>query len=129
MTKKILTVLAIVSIAAMMMLSSCTSAGVECGLIGKWTCNEYWNNERLEENLPPYIIDVEITADDKITVVITTDYGFGEEKSEKIVDGTIESVSDKEITYKDNGVKKTIKYSDLCCDEVKFDGDTYWKIY
>ena len=123
MTKRILSVLAMMSIAAMMMLSSCTAAGVECGLIGKWYCNEYW----VEYG---YTIDVEITADDKITVIRTSLGGLMEgEKSEKIVDGTIESVSDKEITYKNNGIEYTIKYSDLCCDEVKFDGDTYWRIY
>lgn len=40
MTKKFLSLFAVLSIAAMAILSSCTSAGVECGLIGKWEYSE-----------------------------------------------------------------------------------------
>ena len=36
MTKRFLSLMAMVGIVAMMMLSSCTAEGVECGLIGKW---------------------------------------------------------------------------------------------
>ena len=36
MTKRFLSVMAMIGIVAMMMLSSCTPAGVECGLIGTW---------------------------------------------------------------------------------------------
>ena len=62
MTKRILSVLAMMSIAAMMMLSSCTAAGVECGLIGKWEGSE-----------DGATVTVEITADDKLTVTAKYD--------------------------------------------------------
>ena len=60
MTKRILSVLAMLSIAAMMMLSSCTAAGVECGLIGKW---EYSEKEDLTGT--ELKITYEITASDE----------------------------------------------------------------
>ena len=104
MTKKILSVLAMMSIAAMMMLSSCTAAGVECGLIGKW-----------EGDVNGYTQIIEITADDKLTVI-----GKRDGKTMFEVKGTIKSVSDKEVTYEMNGSEFKIEYSDLGNDTVKF---------
>lgn len=54
MTKKFFSALVVLSIAAMMFLSSCTAAGVECGLIGKWEYKEG--------------LTVEITNDDKCKI-------------------------------------------------------------
>ena len=113
MTKRILSVLAMMSIAAMMMLSSCTAAGVECGLIGKW------ENEKNGVKTT-----VEITADDKLTVTAKYDG-----KTVFEIKGTIKSVSGKEITYEVDGEEVKVKYSDLGCDTVKFDDDEYKKVY
>ena len=113
MTKRILSVLAMMSIAAMMMLSSCTAAGVECGLIGKW------ENEKNGVKTT-----VEITADDKLTVTAKYD---GKTLFEN--KGTIKSVSGKEITYEVDGIESKIKYSDLGCDTVKFGDIEYKKVY
>ncbi|MBO5288576.1 MAG: hypothetical protein J6B11_04195 [Spirochaetales bacterium] len=113
MTKRILSVLAMMSIAAMMMLSSCTAAGVECGLIGKWEYSE-----------DGVTATVEITADDKLTIISKRD---GETMSE--VKGTIKSVKDHEVTYEVNGIEGKMEYSDLGCDTVKFGDDEFKKVY
>ena len=129
MTKKILSVLAMMSIAAMMMLSSCTAAGVECGLIGKW---EYVNGE--DDNKRT----IEITADDKITsVYIDSDYQYDSVTGDYVsvekeveIKGTIEEVTGKAIIYKekDSTVKSVLEYSDLNGDTVKFHGYTFKKV-
>ena len=113
MTKKILSVLAMMSIAAMMMLSSCTAAGVECGLIGKW-----------ENEKDGVKTTVEITADDKLTVTAKYD---GKTMFE--IKGTIKSVKDHEVTYEVDGIETKVKSSDLGCDTVKFDDIEYKKVY
>lgn len=128
MTKRILSVLAMMSIAAMMMLSSCTAAGVECGLIGKWEC--------VTEGF--YCKSIEITADDQIiSVYIESDYQYdsatGDEvRVEKEVErkGTIEEVTGKAIIYKvkDSTEKSVLEYSDLNGDTVKFHGYTFKKV-
>ncbi len=116
MTKKILSVLAMMSIAAMMMLSSCTAAGVECGLIGKW--------ERSEDGRT---ITVEITADDKIIVINKAEVAGT--KVENKMEYTITKVSDKEITYKKDKFEDKVEYSDLGCDTVKFNDQEFKKVY
>ena len=116
MTKRILSVLAMMSIAAMMMLSSCTAAGVECGLIGKWEYSEDGTT-----------VTVEITADDKIIVI--TKFEVAGEKKEIKSEGTIKSVSGKEITYEVKGIEFPMEYSDLGCDTVKFGDDEFKKVY
>ena len=113
MTKRILSVLAMMSIAAMMMLSSCTAAGVECGLIGKW------ENEKNGVKTT-----FEITADDKLTVTAKYDG-----KTVYEAKGTIKSVSGKEITYELDGIEDKMEYSDLGCDTVKFGDTEYKKVY
>ena len=113
MTKKILSVLAMMSIAAMMMLSSCTAAGVECGLIGKW--------EKVDDGVT---ITVEITADDKLIQINKYE---GVEK-EEILECTIKSVSNYEITYEYDGVELILEYSDLSFDTVKFSGVEFRKV-
>ena len=116
MTKRILSVLAMMSIAAMMMLSSCTAAGVECGLIGKW--------ERSEDGKTTTI---EITADDKIIVI--SKYEVAGTKGETKLEGTIKSVSGKEVTYEMNGIEGKMEYSEWGCDTVKFGDDEFKKVY
>lgn len=122
MTKRILTVLAMVSIAAMMMLSSCTAAGVECGLIGKWeSVYEYYEGEKNT---------IEITADDKIIFTSPEeDYETGKIKLET-TKGTIEEVTGKAIIYKkDKATEKSVlEYSELSGDTVKFYGNTFKKV-
>ena len=113
MTKRFLTVLAMISIAAMMMLSSCTAAGVECGLIGKW--------EMEKENKDEYSFIVEITADDKAILIDKYENKGTEVKSEF----NIKSVDGKEITIgRDNGEMK-VRYKDLGCDSIKFATEKY----
>ncbi|MEE1291178.1 MAG: hypothetical protein UHW86_09130 [Spirochaetota bacterium] len=111
MTKRFLSALAILSIAAMMMLSSCTAAGVECGLIGTW-----------ENEGGGVKTTVEITNDDK---VIITGKGLINSRNEF----SIKSVEAKEIICTYDGGEYKIKYSDLGCDTVKFNGDTFKKVY
>ena len=99
MTKRFLTVLAMLSIAAMMMLSSCTAAGVECGLIGKWEMDGGG-------------FTVEITSDDK--AIMSDNFGHATTVKIKSVDG-------KEITLQDAiGEEIKVKYKDLSADSVKF---------
>lgn len=135
MTKRILSVLAMLSIAAMMMLSSCTAAGVECGLIGKWEYEEKITNSGIEcTNTFSY----EITSDDKLILTAKFAYkivnaeaasGSGikdgqthSNKSEK----TIESVSNNTIKIKDGS---KIEYRNLGCDSVEFKfGDKWTKL-
>ena len=117
MTKRILSVLAMMSIAAMMMLSSCSDIGTEtgtetgtntdCSLIGKW-----------ENEKDGVKTTVEITADDKI--IVTVKYEVAGEKKESKSEGTIKSVSGKEITYEVDGKEAKVEYSDLGNDTVKF---------
>ena len=127
MTKKILSVLAMMSIAAMMMLSSCTAAGVECGLIGKW--------EYVTEDF--YYRTIEITADDEIIMVsIESDYKYDNEGNEVRVEkevetkGTIEEVTGKAIIFKEKGStkKSVLEYSELDGDTVKFWNYTFKKV-
>ena len=132
MTKIILSVLAMFSIAAMMMLSSCTAAGVECGLIGKW---EY---SKKDNDGVKYTTTYEITADDKF--IITTKYEFSQEYKDKMAaEGTklptepieqkytIESVSDHKIKVKE--IDGELEYRNLGCDSVEFKlGDKWTKL-
>ena len=112
MTKKILSVLAMMSIAAMMMLSSCSDIGTETGtntdfsLIGKW---EYSENESTQI--------VEITDDDKL-IIINGAEGYR-------IECTIKSIDDHEITYEYNNQEVKVAYSDLSRDTVKISGREY----
>ena len=131
MTKRILCVLAMMSIAAMRMLSSCTAAGVECGLIGKW---EYVKNNDGVKCTTTY----EITADDKF--IMTMKYEFSQEYKDKMAaEGTklptapieqkytIESVSDHKIKVKE--IDGELEYRNLGCDSVEFKfGDKWTKL-
>ena len=102
MTKRFLSILAMLSIAAMMFLSSCTAAGVECGLIGKW---EY----KVGVNSASY----EITSDDKIIVRVN-----GIKQGEFV----IESVSDHTIKT----LYGEMEYQNLTCDSVEFKDSGMW---
>ena len=104
MTKRILSVLAMMSIAAMMMLSSCTAAGVECGLIGTW---------ELKEN--GITVTIEITSEDKLIMSL----GSGGAQCE------ITKVNDHEIIFElsDTSASKVVyslEYKNLTCDSVEF---------
>ena len=114
MTKKFLSIFAILSIAAIMFLSSCTAAGVECGLIGKWEHSETIDGIIVKTTF-------EFTSDDKI---IRTREGK-EKDSEGIEittsgnkEFTIKSVSEHTIKMTDN--KGGLKYRNLTCDSVEF---------
>ena len=118
MTKRILSVLAMMSIAAMMMLSSCTAAGVECGLIGKWEVED-----------DGVKVTIEITSDDKLIMSL----GSGGTQCE------ITEVDDHEITFEVSASATSkqvfvLEYKNLTCDTVDFslDGsgfDTFKKVY
>ena len=113
MTKRILSVLAMLSIAAMMMLSSCTAAGVECGLIGKW---EYSEKEDLTGT--ELKITYEITASDKfISTVSMTLLGI---TTETVSEGEIKAVIANKIVYNENGEEISIGYQNLKSDSVEF---------
>ena len=113
MTKRILSVLAMLSIAAMMMLSSCTAAGVECGLIGKW---EYSEKEDLTGT--ELKITYEITASDEfISTVSLTLLGI---TTETVSEGEIKAVIANKIVYNENGEEISIGYQNLKSDSVEF---------
>ena len=113
MTKRILSVLAMLSIAAMMMLSSCTAAGVECGLIGKW---EYSEKEDLTGT--ELKITYEITASDEfISTVSMTLLGI---TTETVSEGEIKAVIANKIVYNENGEEISIGYQNLKSDSVEF---------
>lgn len=117
MTKRILTVLAMVSIAAMMMLSSCTAAGVECGLIGKW-----------EFQLNGVTDTWEFTSDDKFTHThVSTEDGITRTDTSK---GTIEDVTGKALILRYAGETNDsqLEYSELNGDTVKIGYRTYKKV-
>lgn len=115
MTKKFFTILAMLSVASMLVLSSCTAAGVECGLIGKWERKETTNGITVTAT-------VEITSDDKLIVNVSS--GSLSEKTEY----TIVSVDDHTIKYEHNGIKYETDYKDLTCDSVKFNDKEYTKV-
>ncbi|MBQ1998176.1 MAG: hypothetical protein II220_01670 [Spirochaetales bacterium] len=122
MTKRFLSVMAMVSVVAMMMLSSCTTAGVECGLIGKW--------EMVQEYYEGYKQTIEITTDDKITF-ISPQMDYDTDKvAYQTRKGTIEEVTGKAIIYKMDGIegKSVLEYSDLNGDTVKFQNSTFKKV-
>ena len=113
MTKIILSVLAMLSIAAMMMLSSCTAAGVECGLIGKW---EYSEKEDLTGT--ELKITYEITASDEfISTVSMTLLGI---TTETVSEGKIKAVVANRIVYEEDGEEIKIGYQNLKSDSVEF---------
>ncbi len=113
MTKRILSVLAMLSIAGMMMLSSCTAAGVECGLIGKW---EYSEKEDLTGT--ELKITYEITASDEfISTVSMTLLGI---TTETVSEGKIKAVIANKIVYNENGEEISIGYQNLKSDSVEF---------
>ena len=113
MTKRILSVLAMLSIAAMMMLSSCTAAGVECGLIGKW---EYSEKDDLTGS--ELKITYEITASDEfISTVSLTLLGI---TTETVSEGKIKAVIANKIVYNENGEEISIGYQNLKSDSVEF---------
>lgn len=103
MTKKFFSILAVLGIAATMFLSSCTAAGVECGLIGKWEGSYTLLGVTAEYT-------IEITNDDKFITEVKVNG-----KSTK-TEVTIESVSDHVIKT-DEG---DIKYQNLTADSVEF---------
>ena len=123
MTKRFLSVMAMVSVVAMMMLSSCTTAGVECGLIGKWEAVQEYYGEGYKQT-------IEITADDKITFTSPQRDYDTDKVAYQTRKGTIEEVTGKAIIYKMDGIegKSVLEYSDLNGDTVKFQNSTFKKV-
>ena len=113
MTKRFLSLMAMVGIVAMMMLSSCDTANTDSddntnvSLIGTW--------ERKDESIYTY----EITADDKIFA--TYSYESEGETNESKMEGKIKSIDEKEITYEYKDKELKIKYKVLSSDSVKFE--------
>lgn len=105
MTKKLFSLLAVLSIAAMACLSSCSPAGVECGLIGKWEYSE----SKME-------LTIEISSDDKVTVTSKVAMFSG------TLNYTVKSVSDHTVTIENDetGVESKVEYKNLGCDSVDF---------
>ena len=120
MTKKISIILAAVGIAAMMLFSSCTDAGMELYLTGgSWQC---------EENGVTHII--ELTDNDSIKY--KTKVG---KTTTTVFSGKVKSVEDKKINFVYNESKVVeidgvLEYKDLTCENVKFKLDSgEWKTY
>lgn len=121
MKRKKLCILVMLSIFAMIFLSSCTTAGIECGLIGKWenTGEMYIFDEKYE-----FVFTYEIRSDDKIVV------------RNKITDSNKEVFADKENTYtvyvndiENHKIKcyyYEIEYRNLTCNSVEFKIGTNW---
>jgi hypothetical protein len=120
MRKKILTLLAMMSIATMMMLSSCTAAGVECGLIGKW--------EQLEDDDDSsYVITYEITADNKF--IITGETITHDEDFKQMFRHELEITEIKDNTIIMESGLMSMEYSELNCGTVKFNGRNFKRVY
>lgn len=113
MTKKFLGILAMLSIAAMTVLSSCTAAGVECGLIGKWEAKETLEGITMTQT-------IEITSDDKYILEVKYSDGYNYK-----TEYTIESVDGHTIKFKNGG---EVEYSELTCDSVKLGNYKYTKV-
>lgn len=110
MTRKIFNILVMLSIAATMFLSSCTAAGLECGLLGKWEYSLKTYNQSI-------MFTFEFRNDDK--VVVETNVNNVETKGED----TVKSVSNHTIKF-DDGTE--IDYRNLTCDSVEFKIDSIW---
>ena len=123
MTKRFLSLMAMVGIVAMMMLSSCDTANTDSddnanvSLIGTWESQGQ---------------TIEITTDDEIIVNIDS-----VEQGETVVvrfEGTIKSISGNVITYEYSEPGSYIfhtasmKYSNLTANSVEFDGATYKRV-
>jgi hypothetical protein len=120
MKKKISIILAAVGIAAMMLFSSCTDAGMELYLTGDvWQC---------EENGVTHIIELTdkdaIKYKTKVGKAITT-----------VFSGKVKSVEGKKIKFVCNEsklveIEGVLEYKDLTCKNVKFKlDDGEWKTY
>ena len=97
----------------MMMLSSCTAAGVECGLIGKW---EYSEKDNLTGTELKIIYEI-TSGDEFISTVSMTLLGITSEvKSE----GKIKAVIAHKIVYEEDGEEISIGYQNLKSDSVEF---------
>ena len=124
MTKRILSVLVMVSVAAMMMLSGCDTANTDgdannanVSLIGKWECKK-------DKSMYTY----EITTDDKIIGTYT--YESEGETNVSKMEGTIKSIDGKEIIYEYKDKELKIKYKDFSADFAKFEiGDNNYETF
>ena len=101
------------SIAAMMMLSSCTAAGVECGLIGKW---EYSEKDDLTGSELKIIYEI-TSGDEFISTVSMTLLGI---TTETVSEGKIKAVVANRIVYEEDGEEIKIGYQNLKSDSVEF---------
>lgn len=120
MTKKFFAVLAAMGIVAMMLLSSCTDAGMELYLTGgSWQC---------EENGVTYIIELT----DKDVIKCKSKVG---KTTTTLFEGKVKSVEDKKINFvysqsKLVEIEGVLEYKDLTCENVKFKlDDGEWKTY
>lgn len=114
MTKKNLSILAVLNVAAIAILSSCTAAGVECGLIGKWEHVERFDKGEITESY-------EFTSGDKLIIEI------GEERNRY----AIESVNNHtiEYSYPNSSAVLSLEYRNLTCDSVEFKIGKIWEEY
>lgn len=110
MTKKFLGILAMLSIATMTVLSSCTAAGVECGLIGKWECEgtRYYNEDYGSRTVT---YTLEFTSDDKVIWTIDNN---------DEIEFKIKSVNEDTIKCSYNNINAKIRYRNLSGKSVEF---------
>ncbi len=113
MTKKFLVILATLSIIALMCLNSCTAAGIECGLIGKWEYSVTINGDT-------YKTIYEFKSSD--TLILST-YQQGALNTN--IKFTVDSVNGHTIKYENN----EMEYRNLTCDSVEFGFTNNWIRY
>lgn len=121
MTKRFLSVMAMVGIVAMMMLSSCDTANTDSddnanvSLIGTW--------EREDED--GLIYTFEFTKDKYIT---TRKGEYADVIFDDKYEYPIKSINEKEVIAIADGKEHKVYYSDLSRDSVKIQGATYKRV-
>ena len=121
MTRKILNILMMLGSAAMLLLSSCTAAGVECGLLGKW--ENTGKLDYLTDGVYTFTYTYEIRSDDKIVFRFKVKDSSNEIIADEENEYTIKSVSDHKIKCNNDN---EIEYRNLTYDSVEFKMGLTW---
>lgn len=120
MTRKILNILMMLGSATMLLLNSCTAAGVECGLLGKW---ENTGKVNVIDDVYTFTYTYEIRSDDKIVFRAKVKDSSNEIIADEEKEYTIKSASDHKIKYDNDN---EIEYRNLTYDSVEFKIGLTW---
>lgn len=120
MTRKILNILIMLGSVAILFLSSCTAAGVECGLLGKW---ENTGKVNVIDDVYTFTYTYEIRSDDKIVFRAKMKNSSNKIISDEEKEYTIKSASDHKIKYDNDN---EIEYRNLTYDSVEFKIGLTW---